>query len=82
MKSAACLLALLLALPVPARAQDFPTRPITLVVPLGAGGVIDVISRAPPAAKGTTMRVIWPRVWPQTCGAHVRPAIAIRNARR
>src|SRR5262249_56548545 len=30
---------------LPARAQDFPTRPITLVVPLGAGGVMDVISR-------------------------------------
>ena len=31
--------------PAPAAAQDFPTRPVTLVVPLGAGGVIDVISR-------------------------------------
>jgi len=30
---------------VPLRAQDFPTRPITLIVPLGAGGVMDVISR-------------------------------------
>src|SRR6266545_4214985 len=29
----------------PATAQEFPTRPITLVVPLGAGGVMDVISR-------------------------------------
>ena len=38
--------ALLLALsPAPATAQEFPARPITLVVPLGAGGVMDVISR-------------------------------------
>ena len=36
----------LLAAPSPrAQAQDYPTRPITLIVPLGAGGVMDVISR-------------------------------------
>ena len=28
-----------------ARAQDFPSRPITFVIPLGAGGVMDVIAR-------------------------------------
>ena len=26
-------------------AQDFPSRPITFVIPLGAGGVMDVIAR-------------------------------------
>lgn len=29
-----------------ALAQDFPNRPITLVVPLGAGGALDIISRS------------------------------------
>src|SRR5687768_4667878 len=28
-----------------ARAQDFPSRPITLVVPLPAGGAFDVLAR-------------------------------------
>jgi len=47
MQSGMRLLAIVVALALtgPARAQEFPTRPITLVVPLGAGGVMDVISR-------------------------------------
>ena len=36
---------MLVALGQGAAAQEFPSRPITLVVPLGAGGVMDVISR-------------------------------------
>jgi tripartite-type tricarboxylate transporter receptor subunit TctC len=35
----------LAALPPAARAEDYPARPITLVLPLGAGGAMDIIAR-------------------------------------
>src|SRR5580765_6880867 len=41
---AAGLAGLLLAFP-PAKAEDYPTRPITLVVPFPAGGGVDVVGR-------------------------------------
>jgi tripartite-type tricarboxylate transporter receptor subunit TctC len=34
-----------LALPTMARAQDWPTRPITMVVPFPAGGPVDLVGR-------------------------------------
>ncbi len=41
-----CLVAaLLIAIPSPGRAQDFPNRPITILVGLAAGGVTDVMAR-------------------------------------
>jgi tripartite-type tricarboxylate transporter receptor subunit TctC len=44
-KVAARAVATMFALSVGALAQDFPSRPITFVVPLGAGGVMDVLAR-------------------------------------
>src|SRR6266704_183294 len=40
----ACLAAFALVA-LPAKAEDYPTRPITLVVPFPAGGGVDVVGR-------------------------------------
>jgi tripartite-type tricarboxylate transporter receptor subunit TctC len=42
-------------LSLPARADDFPARPITLVVPFAAGGSIDVLARLAAQQAGTTL---------------------------
>lgn len=39
-------LAALVAFATPSEAQDFPNRPMTMVVPFAAGGAVDVLARA------------------------------------
>jgi len=50
------LLALLLSPMLPAFAQDFPHRPITMVVPFSAGGPGDVIARLLGTAMSATLK--------------------------
>lgn len=45
MQVLAAALALVVALPAAAQAQDFPNRPMTMVVPFAAGGAVDVLGR-------------------------------------
>jgi tripartite-type tricarboxylate transporter receptor subunit TctC len=41
--------------PLPARADDFPAKPITLVVPFAAGGSIDVLARLAAQQAGSSL---------------------------
>ena len=45
MKKTICALTMLLALLLPAAAQDFPTRQMTMVIPFAAGGPTDLLGR-------------------------------------
>lgn len=56
LKRLGLLLALLLSgLPLPATAQDFPTRPIKLIVPFPAGGPADIIGRLVAEKMGASL---------------------------
>jgi len=62
-----------------ALAQDYPSRPITLVVPLGPGGAMDVISRV--LGQRLTERLGKPVVIEnRTGGATVTAAVAVAKA--
>ena len=45
MKRTLCVLTMLLALAMPAAAQDFPSHPLTMVIPFAAGGPTDLLGR-------------------------------------
>ncbi len=45
MKRTLCALTMLLALAMPAAAQDFPSHPLTMVIPFAAGGPTDLLGR-------------------------------------
>jgi tripartite-type tricarboxylate transporter receptor subunit TctC len=40
----------------PARAQEYPSRPITLLVPFAAGGPTDIVARSIAASMGKTLK--------------------------
>src|SRR6201746_2220311 len=50
------LLALLLSPVLPALAEDFPHRPITMIVPFSAGGPGDVIARLLGSSMGAVLK--------------------------
>ena len=49
-------LASLLALPAPAASQDWPTRPMTMVIPFSAAGGVDVVGRIMAARMAEILR--------------------------
>ena len=60
MKRAIAAFVILLASGIPIHAQDWPTRPVTMVVPFPAGGPIDVVARilAPPMSELIGQQII------------------------
>ena len=55
-KLQAAVLAALLAATVPAAAQDFPTKPMTMVIPFAAGGPTDVLGRVVAQRMGEVLK--------------------------
>ena len=54
------LLAALLAAPILAHAQAYPTKPVRIVLPFGPGGVADITTRtiAPKLSEGLGQQVV------------------------
>lgn len=64
---------------VPARAQDFPARPITIIVGVAPGGITDVSTRiyADAVAKSTGQKIV---VENRPVGGGTVAAVAVQNA--
>ena len=62
-------LAALATLAVPAAAQEYPTRPIKIIAPFGAGGPGDVFTAACPTSRSAS-------ICGSTCGAGWSRSIA------
>jgi tripartite-type tricarboxylate transporter receptor subunit TctC len=61
-------------------AQDYPKRPITMIVPFAAGGTSDVIART--VAEQMGMALGQPIVIENVAGAGGSTALALGGARR
>ena len=59
-RAIAALVVAVLACTDPARAQDWPSRNVTMVVPFPAGGPLDVVARimAPPMSEALGQQII------------------------
>ena len=54
--SLALMVTLLLPWTAPSSAQDYPSRPVRLIVPLGAGGPTDIVGRFLAAALSEQLK--------------------------
>jgi tripartite-type tricarboxylate transporter receptor subunit TctC len=89
MKRAIAAFVILLASGIPIHAQDWPTRPVTMVVPFPAGGPIDLVARilAPPMSELIGQQIIienvgGARARPARCGSPIRAFTPVVGRRR
>jgi len=70
----------------PARAQDWPTRPVTMVVPFAAGGPLDVVHAretglvAPPTVEDLARACAWLQAHTDEAGVLGRAGEAVARA--